>query len=252
MKADRRQTTQTRRSMPRSCFLVAALVQKGSMLQAVEEARVGRVRVAGFAVSLDGFGAGPEQSLQDPLGKRGKELHSWFFGTKTFKAMFGEGGGSEGVDETFAHRSMDGFGAFILGRNMFGPVRGKWLDDSWKGWWGDNPPYHAPTFVLTHHAREPIVMEGGTTFHFVTDGIHAALERARDAAGARDVKIGGGVSTVRQYLQAGLIDELHLALSPVLLGRGEAMFEGLNLPALGYRVIESTATDLATHVVLGR
>jgi dihydrofolate reductase len=166
--------------------------------------------------------------------------------------MFGKGGGSEGVDETFAHRSMDGFGAFILGRNMFGPVRGEWLDDSWKGWWGDNPPYHAPTFVLTHHAREPIVMEGGTTFHFVTDGIHAALERARDAAGARDVKIGGGVSTVRQYLQAGLIDELHFALSPVLLGRGEAMFEGLDLPALGYRVMESTATDLATHVVLGR
>jgi dihydrofolate reductase len=138
------------------------------------------------------------------LGKRGAELHRWFVGTKTFKTMFGKDGGSEGMDETFAHRSMDGFGAFILGRNMFGPVRGEWLDDSWKGWWGDNPPYHAPTFVLTHHAREPIVMEGGTTFHFVTDGIHAALERARDAAGARDVKIGGGVSTVRQYLQDAL------------------------------------------------
>jgi dihydrofolate reductase len=228
------------------------LVQQGSMLQAVEEATVGRVRVAGFSLSLDGFGAGPEQSLQYPLGKRGRELHRWFFGTKTFKAMFGEGGGSEGVDETFAHRSMDGFGAFILGRNMFGPVRGEWPDDSWKGWWGDNPPYHAPTFVLTHHARKPIVMEGGTTFHFVTDGIRAALECARDAAGARDVKIGGGVSTVRQYLQAGLIDELHFAFSPVLLGRGEAMFEGLDLPVLGYRVMESTATDLATHVVLGR
>ncbi len=213
---------------------------------------VGRVRVAGFALSLDGFGAGPEQSLQDPLGKRGTELHRWFFGTKTFKAMFGNGGGSEGVDETFAHRSMDGFGAFILGRNMFGPVRGAWLDDGWKGWWGDNPPYHAPTFILTHHARAPIVMEGGTVFHFVTDGIHAALERARDAAGDRDVKIGGGVSTVRQYLQAGLVDELHLALSPVLLGRGEAMFEWLDLPALGYRVTTSTATDLATHVVIER
>jgi dihydrofolate reductase len=166
--------------------------------------------------------------------------------------MFGKGDGSEGVDETFAHRSMDGFGAFILGRNMFGPVRGEWLDDNWKGWWGDNPPYHAPTFILTHHAREPIVMEGGTTFHFVTDGISAALERARDAAGTRDVKIGGGVSTVRQYLQAGLIDELHFALSPVLLGRGEAMFEGFDLPALGYRVMDSTATGLATHIVLGR
>jgi dihydrofolate reductase len=222
------------------------------MLQAVEEARVGRVRVGGFSVSLDGFGAGPEQSLQDPLGRRGKELFGWFFGTKTFKAMIGKGGGSEGVDETFAHRSMDGFGAFILGRNMFGPGREGWLDDSWKGWWGDNPPYHAPTFVLTHYAREPIEMEGGTVFHFVTDGIHAALERARAAAGTRDIKIGGGVSTVRQYLQAGLIDELHFALSPVLLGQGEAMFEGLNLPALGYRVLQSTAADLAAHVVLGR
>jgi dihydrofolate reductase len=226
--------------------------RQGSMLQRVEEADVGRVRVAGFALSLDGFGAGPEQSLQDPLGKRGKELHNWLFGTKTFKAMIGESGGSEGADDSFAHRSMDGFGAFILGRNMFGPVRGEWPDDSWKGWWGDNPPYYAQTFVLTHHAREPIVMEGGTIFHFVTDGIHAALERARDAAGALDVKIGGGVSTVRQYLQAGLIDELHFVLSPVLLGRGEAMFEGLDVPALGYRVVDSTATELATHVVLAR
>ncbi len=216
------------------------------------KAKVGRVRVAGFALSLDGFGAGPEQSLPNPLGERGTELHNWFFGTKTFKSMVGQDGGSEGVDEAFAHRSMDGFGAFILGRNMFGPVRGEWPDDSWKGWWGDNPPYHASTFVLTHYAREPLVMEGGTTFHFVTDGIDAALERARDAAGTRDVKIGGGVSTVRQYLRAGQIDELHLALSPVLLGRGEAMFEGLDLPALGYRVLEATATDLATHVVLGR
>ena len=211
----------------------------------------GRVRVAGFSLSLDGFGAGPEQSLADPLGKRGTELHRWFTGTRTFKALFGQSGGTDGMDEAFAHRSMDGFGAFILGRNMFGPVRGAWPDDSWKGWWGDNPPYHAPTFVLTHHAREPIVMEGGTTFHFVTDGIHAALERARAAAGMRDVKIGGGVSTVRQYLRAGLIDELHFAISPVLLGQGEAMFEGLDLPALGYSVMESTATDLATHVVLG-
>lgn len=213
---------------------------------------MGRIRVAGFSVSLDGFGAGPEQSLQDPLGKRGPELHGWFVGTKTFKAMIGVGGGSEGVDETFAHRSMDGFGSFILGRNMFAHTRGEWPADGWKGWWGDNPPYHASTFILTHHAREPIEMEGGTTFYFVTDGIHAALERARAAAGERDVKIGGGVSTVRQYLQAGLIDELHIALSSVLLGRGEAMFEGLDLPALGYRVMESTATDLATHVVIGR
>ncbi len=213
---------------------------------------MGRVRVAGFSLSLDGFGAGPEQSLQDPLGKGGRDLHRWLFGTKTFKAMFGDGGGSDGVDERFAHRSMDGFGAFILGRNMFGPQRGAWPDDGWQGWWGDNPPYHAPTFILTHHARAPLVMEGGTTFHFVTDGIEAALEQARAAAGDRDVKIGGGVSTVRQYCEAGLIDELHFAISPVLLGRGEAMFAGLDLPALGYRVVESTATELATHVVLGR
>ena len=211
-----------------------------------------RVRVAGFSVSVDGFGAGPEQSLQDPLGKRGTELHRWFVGTRTFKAMFGQDGGSQGVDEGVAQRSMDGFGAFIIGRNMFGPVRGQWPDESWKGWWGDNPPYHAPTFVLTHHARAPIMMEGGTIFHFVTDGIHAALERARHAAGERDVKIGGGVSTVRQFLMAGLIDELHFALSPVLLGRGEAMFAGVDLPALGYRVTESAATEAAMHVVLGR
>jgi dihydrofolate reductase len=213
---------------------------------------VGRVKVAGFSLSLDGYGAGPEQSLQDPLGKNGRELHTWFFGTKTFKAMVGADGGSDGVDESFAHRSMDGFGAFILGRNMFGPVRGEWPDDEWKGWWGDNPPYHAPTFILTHYPRDPIVMEGGTVFHFVTDGIHAALERAREAAGERDIKIGGGVSTVRQYLEAGLIDELHFAISPVLLGQGEAMFAGLDLPALGYRVVESTPTELATHVVIGR
>ena len=213
---------------------------------------MGRVRVAAFSLSLDGFGAGPEQSLDNPLGKQGGELHTWFMGTKTFKAMIGQEGGSDGVDEDFARRSMEGFGAFILGRNMFGPLRGEWPDDTWKGWWGDNPPYHAPTFILTHHPRDPIVMEGGTTFHFVTDGIHAALEQAREVASDLDIKIGGGVSTVRQYLQAGLVDELHLAISPVMLGRGEAMFERLDLPALGYRVIETVPTDLATHVVLGR
>jgi dihydrofolate reductase len=211
-----------------------------------------RVRVAGFAVSLDGFGAGPEQSLEDPLGKRGPELHRWFFGTRTFKAMVGQEGGVDGIDDGFAHRAMDGFGAFILGRNMFAPSRGDWPDDGWKGWWGDTPPYHAPTFILTHHPRESIVMAGGTVFHFVTEGIDAALDRAREAAGGRDVKIGGGVATVRHYLQAGLIDELHFAVSPVLLGRGEAMFAGLDLPALGYRVLETTATALATHVVIGR
>ena len=213
---------------------------------------MGKVRVAGFALSLDGFGAGSEQSLADPLGKRGTELHSWFFGTKTFKAMFGEGGGSDGVDEEYARRSMEGFGAFILGRNMFGPIRGPWPDDAWTGWWGNNPPYHAPTFVLTNHPRDPIVMEGGTTFHFVTEGIEAALERAKTAAGDLDVKIGGGVSTVRQYLQAGLIDELHFAISPVVLGQGEPLFVGIDVPALGYRVTAKDATDFAMHVVLGR
>jgi dihydrofolate reductase len=213
---------------------------------------MGRVRVAGFGVSLDGFGAGPEQSLQNPLGKRGPELLSWYVRTRSFKAMFGQSGGSEGVDDDYGHRSMDGFGAFILGRNMFAHSRGAWTDDGWKGWWDENPPYHAPTFILTHYLRDPLVMEGGTTFHFVTGGIHAALERARDAAGDLDVKIGGGVSTVRQYLQARLIDEAHFAFSPVMLGRGEALFAGLDLPELGYRVMKSTATDLAMHVVLGR
>lgn len=213
---------------------------------------MGRVRVAGFSLSLDGFGAGPEQSLDNPLGQRGPEMFNWFFGTKTFRAMTGRDGGSDGVDEAFAHRSMDGFGAFILGRNMFGPIRGDWPDDVWKGWWGDNPPYHAPTFILTHHPRAPIVMEGGTTFHFVTEGIEVALERAREAAGDADVKIGGGVATVRQYLQAGLVDEMHVALSPVLLGRGEALFSGLDLSALGYRVTESTPSELATHIVIKR
>lgn len=216
------------------------------------KAKKGVVRVGGFSVSVDGFGAGPEQSLKDPLGRRGAELHEWVFGTKSFRAMVGQPGGSEGTDEKYAHRGMDGFGAFILGRNMFGPIRGEWPDDTWKGWWGPNPPYHAPTFILTHHARAPIEMEGGTTFHFVTDGIHAALERAHEAAGGKDVKIGGGVSTVRQYLQAGLIDELHYAVSPVVLGRGEAMFHGIDLPALGFTVAEKAMTEHAMHVVLRR
>ena len=211
-----------------------------------------RVIVSGFSLSIDGYGAGPDQSREDPLGKRGETLHTWMFGTRMFQRMLGKDGGSEGVDNDYATRSMDGFGAFILGRNMFGPVRGDWPDETWKGWWGDNPPYHAPTFVLTHHPRDPLVMEGGTVFHFVTDGIEAALERARSAAGDRNVKIGGGVSTVRQYLQAGIIDELHFAVSPVVLGCGEAMFAGLDLPALGYRVVGHEATDAATHVRLAR
>ncbi|HKT20679.1 MAG TPA: dihydrofolate reductase family protein [Stellaceae bacterium] len=211
-----------------------------------------RVRVAGFSLSLDGFGAGPEQSLEDPLGKRGLELHGWFFDTRSFRAMIGQGGGADGIDESYAARAMAGFGAFILGRNMFGPVRGAWPDESWNGWWGDNPPYHAPVFVLTHYPRDPVTMAGGTTFHFVTDGIAAALERARAAAGGRDVKIGGGVATVRQYLEAGAVDELHLAISPVVLGRGEAFFAGIDLPKLGFRVIQHVAGEKAMHIVLGR
>ena len=211
-----------------------------------------RVIVSGFSLSIDGFGAGPEQSLENPLGERGEELHTWIFGTRMFRKMVGADGGSQGVDNDYATRSMDGFGAFILGRNMFGPVRGDWPDETWRGWWGDYPPYHAPTFVLTHYPRDPVEMEGGTTFHFVTDGIEAALDRAKSAAGDKNVKIGGGVSTVRHYLQANLIDEVHFAISPVVLGRGEAMFAGLDLPALGFSVTEHATTDAATHIVLAR
>jgi dihydrofolate reductase len=199
---------------------------------------------------LDGFAAGIEQSLDHPLGKNGPDLFQWFFHTRTFRAMHGGEGGAVDVDDTFARRAMENMGAFILGRNMFGPVRGPWPDNSWQGWWGNNPPYHAPTFVLTHYEREPVVMEGGTTFYFVTAGIEEALRRAREAAGDKDVKVGGGVSTVRQYLQAGLIDSMHLALAPVALGQGEALFTGLNLRALGFSVTERQATEHATHVVL--
>ena len=213
---------------------------------------MGKVRVAAFSVSVDGFGAGPDQSLEHPLGVRGPELHNWFYPTQTFCSMFGQAGETEGADASFARASAEGFGAFILGRNMFGPIRGEWPDDVWKGWWGDNPPYHAPTFILTHHARAPIVMEGGTTFHFVTEGIEAALAQAKAAAGDLDLKIGGGVSTIRQYLVAGAVDEMHLALSPIVLGRGEALFAGLDLPGLGYRVTEAVPTALATHLVLTR
>jgi dihydrofolate reductase len=213
---------------------------------------VSKVKVAGFAVSIDGFGAGPDQSLNDPLGKGGMELHRWFFGTRTMNAMMGKDGGTQDIDDGYASRAMAGMGAFILGRNMFGPIRGYWPDESWKGWWGDNPPYHTPTFILTHYPREPIVMEGGTTFYFVTDGIEAALDKAKEVAGGKDIRIGGGVSTVRQYLQAGLVDELHFAVAPIVLGQGEAMFAGIDLPALGFRVVEHVATEFATHVVLSR
>jgi dihydrofolate reductase len=210
-----------------------------------------KLRVASFAISVDGFGAGPDQSLDNPLGVGGVALHEWAFATRTLqKRVLGAEAGETGIDDDFAARGFRNVGAWILGRNMFGPVRGPWLDDQWKGWWGDNPPYHVPVFVLTHHARESIPMAGGTTFHFVTDGIHRALERARDAANGLDVRVGGGVATIRQYLRAGLIDEMHIAISPVFLGSGENLFAGIDMPALGYRCVEHVGTQRATHVVL--
>jgi dihydrofolate reductase len=211
-----------------------------------------KVRVAGFGVSIDGYGAGPDQSLENPLGVNGPELHRWFFPTRYFRAMTGQDGGTTGVDNDFGERAMQGFGAYILGRNMFGPIRGGWTDDEWKGWWGPNPPYHAPTFILTHYPRDPIVMEGGTTFYFISDGIESALKQARAAARDLDVKIGGGVSTVRQYLIGGHVDEMHLVVSPVVLGAGENLFEGIDLRAMGYQVREHVATEAATHIVLAR
>lgn len=209
--------------------------------------------VRAFGVSLDGFAAGPDQSLQQPLGVRGPELMAWAFPTRTFHAMHDPGGGeADTVDDRMMRAGFDGIGAWIIGRNMFGPVRGAWPDESWKGWWGDEPPYRVPVFVLTHHARPPLEMAGGTVFHFVTDGIEAALRRAFDAAGGRDVRLGGGAATVRQYLQAGLVDELHLALSPVLLGRGEALWHDLDLDALGYSCTPSAPGERATHLFVQR
>jgi dihydrofolate reductase len=211
-----------------------------------------KVKVASFALSIDGFGAGPRQSIDDPLGVGGKSLMEWFFPTRTFQQMHGIGDGATGIDDDFAARSLANVGAWILGRNMFGPVRGPWPDASWKGWWGDSPPYHVPVFVLTHHARDAIEIEGGTTFHFVTDGIHAALDAAKNAAGDRDVRIGGGVETVRQYLLAGLVDEVHLALSPTLLGQGKALLPGIDMASLGFTCTEHVASPRAMHVVLSR
>jgi dihydrofolate reductase len=211
-----------------------------------------KLRVACFSVSLDGFGAGPEQSLKDPLGIGGESLHQWVFPTRTFQAMMGKDGGTTGVDDAFAVRGFDNVGSWILGRNMFGPVRGDWPDETWKGWWGENPPYHCPVFVLSHFKRAPIKMEGGTTFHFVTDGIEAARRRALEAAAGRDVRVGGGASTIRQYLEAGLIDEMHLAYAPVFLGAGEPLLAGIDLPKLGFTRREHVQTPLATHVVLER
>ncbi len=209
-----------------------------------------RLRVHNFSLSLDGFGAGPNQDLANPLGVGGLTLHEWIFPTRTFRQMHGDGGGATGIDADFAARGVAGIGAWILGRNMFGPLRGPWPDDSWRGWWGENPPHHTAVFVLTRHARAPLSMQGGTEFHFVTGGIHDALEQAVAVAGGQDIRLGGGVSTIRQYLQARLIDELHLAIAPVLLGSGEHLLTGLNLPALGYECTEHVPTAGATHVVL--
>ncbi len=211
-----------------------------------------KLRVHCFTISLDGYGAGPAQSTAKPLGVGGEALHAWMLPTRTFQRLFGGNEGSTGVDDDFTSRGFDGIGAWILGRNMFGPIRGPWHDESWKGWWGDEPPYRTPVFVLTHHPRAAIEMKGGTVFHFVTDGIGAALERARAAAGGRDVRLGGGVATIRQYLSAGLVDEMHFAHSPIMLGTGEHVWSGIDLPALGYRCTEYVATEKAAHYVIAK
>jgi dihydrofolate reductase len=211
-----------------------------------------KLKVQSFSISLDGYGAGPNQDLANPLGVGGMAMHQWFFATRTFQKIHGRDGGATGIDDDFAARGFANMGAWILGRNMFGPVRGPWPDDTWKGWWGDNPPYHTPAFVLTNHPRPPIVMEGGTVFHFVADGINAALALATEAANGKDIRLGGGVATIRQYLRAALIDEMHLAISPVLLGSGEHLFTGIDAAKLGYEVTEHVASASVTHVVLTR
>ena len=208
-----------------------------------------RLLVSWFSLSLDGYGAGPRQSREDPLGVGGEALHDWIVRTRTFKK--GKGG-ETGIDDDVAARGKGDQGAWILGRNMFGPIRGPWLDDSWRGWWGANPPYHVPVFVLTHHKRAPVEMEGGTVFHFVTEGIEAALERARAAAGQKDIRLGGGVSTIRQYLKAKLVDQMHLAVEPMLLGAGEHLLAGLDLPTLGYKCTDSVSGEKAVHYFIGR
>ena len=211
-----------------------------------------KVRIDAFAVSLDGYGAGPDQGLENPLGRGGEGLHQWFFPTRTFQRMYGKGEGTTGVDDRIAAASLANVGAWIMGRHMFAPSRGPWTDDGWRGWWGEEPVYHCPVFVLTHHPRPPLEMKGGTTFHFVQEGIEEVLFRGKEAAGDRDVRIGGGTATVRQYLQARLVDEMHLAMAPVLLGSGEAFFAGLDLPGLGYEVVRREATEAALHVFFRR
>jgi dihydrofolate reductase len=213
---------------------------------------VSNLRVHSFTISVDGYAAGPDQDINNPLGVGGTALHEWAFATRTFQKMFGTDGGTTGIDDAFAARGFDNIGAWILGRNMFGPIRGPWPDDTWKGWWGDNPPYHTPVFVLTHHPRTSITMDGGTVFHFVTDGIQAALQLATDAANGRDVRLGGGVAVIQQYLRARLVDEMHLAIAPILLGSGEQLFAGIDVTKLGYHCIERVATPNVTHVVIAK
>jgi dihydrofolate reductase len=213
-------------------------------------AKMNRLEVRSFSLSLDGYGAGPEQRRDQGLGRGGESLHEWMFATRTWERLQGREGGETGVDDDYAGRGFAGVGAWIMGRNMFGPIRGPWPDEAWKGWWGDEPPYHCPVFVLTHHARPPLAMAGGTTFTFVTGGIDAALTLARQSAAGGDIRLGGGVATIREALRARLVDAMHLAIAPVLLGSGEALFAGIDLPALGYRCTKQEATARATHVVL--
>jgi dihydrofolate reductase len=211
-----------------------------------------KLRVHSFCLSLDGYGAGPNQTRENPLGEGGESLHDWLVATRFFHELTHKEGGSTGIDNDFAVRGFHNIGAWILGRNMFGPVRGPWPDESWKGWWGKSPPYHVPVFVLTHHPRKPLTMEGGTTFHFVTDGIHAALEQATQAAAGKDIRVGGGVATIQQYLRAGLVDEMHVGIAPMFLGSGESLFAGIDLLKLGYKLVERVATESALHIVLGK
>jgi dihydrofolate reductase len=215
-----------------------------------EKADKSKVKVMCFSISLDGYGAGPSQSLENPLGVRGTEVHNWMFPTKMFMKMIGQDGGTEGIDNELAEKSFENVGAWIMGRNMFGPIRGNWIDDEWKGWWGEEPPYHVPVFVLTHHKREPIEMKGSTVFHFVTDGIESAMEKAKEAAAGKDIRIGGGVSTIRQFLQAGYIDEIHFVVSSIFLGSGENLFAGIDVPALGFNKIQRMIGEGATHYIL--
>ena len=212
-----------------------------------------RLRVESFTLSIDGYAAGPDQSLQNPLGVGGQSLHGWAIATRTFQQkLFGMDGGETGVDNDYAARGFQNIGAWILGRNMFGPIRGPWPDESWRGWWGENPVYHMPVFVVTNHARAPLKMEGGTTFYFITDGIHAALEKARQASNGMDVRVGGGANIIQQYLREGYVDEMHLAIAPILLGSGSRLFDGVDLPSLGYSCTEHAVSPKATHIVLSR